>query len=375
MSWAEWVQGRNDKARAKARWRELKELDALGLRGKLPDGAVVVAFATNDYLGLSAHPRVIEAAHEALDRWGAGAGASRLITGSRPVHHELEERLAAWKSSASALVFPSGYGANLGVLEALAGPGVTLCCDMLNHASIIDGCRLASALGARVVHYPHADPSAADAALGSAPGRSVLVTDSVFSMDGDAAPISELAEICARHGALFVVDEAHAVLGPNFSELPCEVLRVGTLSKTLGSQGGFVASSRGMIDMLVNRCRSFIFTTALAPPSAAAALAALDVLLSGEGASLLRQLATYAQRLRPGPAITSPIIPFVVGSEQEALDASMSLLQMGALVPAVRPPAVPPGTSRLRVTVSAAHTQDEIELLAAALARLGLHGG
>jgi 8-amino-7-oxononanoate synthase len=206
-------------------------------------------------------------------------------------------------------------------------------------------------------------------------GRAIVVTDSVFSMDGDAAPLTDLAEICARHGALFVVDEAHAVLGPYFHELGCDVLRVGTLSKALGSQGGFVAGRRAMIEMLVNRCRSFIFTTALAPASAAAALAALDVLRSPDGAGLLAQLGAHAARLSPGRVVASPIVPFVTGNEGSALKASAALLEMGLLVPAVRPPTVPPGTSRLRVAVSAAHTPAEVDLLAEALDRLGLGAG
>jgi len=372
LSWTSWAQGRNAKAREKRRWRQLRELDVFGARGTLHDGRRVVVFAANDYLGLSAHPEVMAAAHRAIDEWGTGAGASRLITGSRPVHHELEENLAQWKQTEAALVFPSGYSANVGILSALAGPQVLICSDELNHASIVDGCRLAASLGAKTELYRHNDIEALEGLLGSWAGRSVVVTDSVFSMDGDAAPLSELASACARHGALLLVDEAHAVLGPYFSGLPCEVLRIGTLSKALGSQGGFVACSTEMAQMLVNRCRSFIYTTALAPSSAAAALAALRVLRSPEGASLLAQLEGYSRRLLPGRRLASPIVPLITGSEEAALKASEALLEMSLFVPAVRPPSVPPGTSRLRVSLSAAHTDDEVELLVKSLVQLDL---
>jgi 8-amino-7-oxononanoate synthase len=370
-SWAGWVTSRNSKARAKNRWRELAELDALGPRGHL-GRQPVVSFASNDYLGLSCHPRVLAAAHDALDRWGAGAGASRLIGGSRPVHQNLEAELAAWKKTDKALVFPSGFATNLGVLAALAGPGVLICGDALNHASIIDGCRLASVLGASFSTYPHRDHEAAAALVGRWPGRAVVVTDTVFSMDGDCAPVVELAEACARRGALLVLDEAHSVLGPHVGPLPGLVLRVGTLSKMLGSQGGFVAGPRDMVEMLVNRCRSFIFTTGLAPASAAAALAALEVLRSEEGAQLVARLERFAREVLPGRPEPSPIVAVVTGSEASAVAASAALLTRGLYVPAVRPPTVAPGSSRLRVSLSAAHAEAEVTSLVAALDDLGL---
>lgn len=379
MSWAEWAEAKNAKAGAKGRWRKLADFDAIGPRGRLNDGRLVVSFASNDYLGLSAHPAVLAAAHDAIDRWGAGAGASRLVSGSRPVHSELEAALADWKSSETALVFPTGFAANLGVLSAIAGPQVLICSDELNHASIIDGCRLAKNLGAVVEVYPHCDVDAVSKLLSSATGRAVVVTDAVFSMDGDLAPLNELAQACSEHDALLVIDEAHSVLGPHFSDLPCEVLRVGTLSKTLGSQGGFVAGKRFMTEMLVNRSRSFIFTTALAPANAAAANAALEVLRSKEGEQLLGRLAGHVACFTGtgtagiGPVL-SPIVPVLVGGEQEALAASAALLEEGLFVPAIRPPTVPPGTSRLRVTLSAAQSNQEVLQLLSALERLGLRG-
>ena len=336
------------------------------------DGRDVVSFASNDYLGLSSHPKVLAAAHDAIDRWGAGSGASRLVSGSRPVHTQLEEALADWKSTEAALVFPTGYAANLGVLSALGGPQVLICSDDHNHASIIDGCRLARGLGARVEPFPHLSTGTVADLLGAWDGRAVVVTDLVFSMDGDIAPVVALAEVCARHDALLVLDEAHAVLAPDVGDLPCEILHVGTLSKTLGSLGGFVAGKRVMVEMLVNRCRPFIFTTALAPANAAAAKAALAVLRSGEGQALLERLEGHADRLRRPGTLRSPILPIVVGQERAALEASAALLRQGIFVPGIRPPTVPPGRSRLRVTLSAAHTEDEVQLLAQALRRLGL---
>jgi 8-amino-7-oxononanoate synthase len=257
---------------------------------------------------------------------------------------------------------------------------VLICSDELNHASIIDGCRLAKNLGATVEFYPHADAGAVSDLLASENKRAIVVTDAVFSMDGDIAPVIELAETCRQHDALLVIDEAHSVLGPHFYNFPCEALRVGTLSKTLGSQGGFVAGRRLMIDLLVNRSRSFIFTTALAPAGAAAAKAALEVLGSSEGEQLLARLQSHVARFAASPppdvaqsaAVLSPIVPIVVGGEEKALAAASALLEEGLFVPAIRPPTVPPGTSRLRVTLSAAHTDQEVRHLKGALERLGL---
>ncbi len=371
------------------RWRAPRTFDAFGPRGTLrqtPD-APVVSFASNDYLGLSAHPRVIAAAHEALDAWGAGSGASRLVTGSRPVHEELEQALAEWKGTEAAVCFPTGFAANLGVLCTLGGPGVRVLSDELNHASIVDGCRLSRA---SLAVYRHGDmdhlaellasPSRAaggpDVTAPTAP--TLVVTDSVFSMDGDVAPVDDLVALCARHGALLVLDEAHAVLGPHVGGSDGRsIVRVGTLSKTLGSLGGFVAASRDVADLLVNRARPYIFTTAATPADAAAALAALQVLRSAEGEALIARLVSLIDRVSEAglapPRHRSPIIPIVVGSEQAALDASATLLADGLWVPAIRPPTVPAGTSRLRVTLSAAHADDDVTRLLAALAALPSH--
>ncbi|HVX21500.1 MAG TPA: 8-amino-7-oxononanoate synthase [Acidimicrobiales bacterium] len=349
------------------RWRSPRDFDARGPGGVLAGtGRPVVSFAANDYLGLSAHPAVVAAAHRALDRWGAGAGGSRLVTGSRPVHAELEAALAAWKGTEAAICYPTGYAANLGVLSTLGGPGTRILSDELNHASIIDGCRLARA---DVDVYRHADPDHLDRLLAADDRPTLVVTDTVFSMDGDLAPLADVAAACRRHGALLVLDEAHAVLGPHpgpdvTDGLP--VVRVGTLSKTLGSLGGFVAASRPVVDLLVNASRPYIFATAGTPADAAAALAALEILQSAEGAALCARLAGHVDRLAPGHP--TPIVPVVLGTERRALAAAAALLDQGLWVPAIRPPTVPVGSSRLRVTLSAAHTDQQVDRLLAALA-------
>src|SRR4051794_2827656 len=213
-AWDEWAGGQLDAVRAADRWRAPRDFDAAGPEGKLgPDGRPVVSFASNDYLGLTQHPAVVAAAHAALDRWGAGSGSARLIVGSRPVHSDLEGALADWKGEDAAVLFPTGFAANLGVLTTVAGPGVLVCSDELNHASIIDGCRLSRA---HVEVYRHRDLVALDELLRArSEGRAVVVTDTVFSMDGDTADVDALVGMCARHDALLVVDEAHAVLGPH----------------------------------------------------------------------------------------------------------------------------------------------------------------
>jgi 8-amino-7-oxononanoate synthase len=361
MSWDAWAESETNAIRAAGRWRAPRPLDAKGPEGALgADGRAVVSFASNDYLGLTAHPSVIAAAHDALDRWGAGSGSARLIVGSRPVHAELERELARWKGTERAALFPTGFATNLGVLTTFAGPGVLICSDELNHASIIDGCRLARA---DVAVYRHRDLDHLAALLRDRGARRALVvTDTVFSMDGDVTDVDALVDVCSREGALLVVDEAHAVLGPDLDPPPgVEVLRVGTLSKTLGSLGGFVAGSARSIELVENLARPYIFTTASTPADAAAALAALRIVCSDEGAALVRRLRAHVARVRPGHP--SPIVPFVCGEEARALEAAAALLDDGLLVPAIRPPTVPVGTSRLRVTLSAAHTDAQIDRL------------
>ncbi len=363
-AWEQWVVSETDRLWTRGQWRAVRDLDGPGPETVLrEDGTAraVVSFASNDYLGLTRHPAVVAAAVDAVERWGTGAGAARLVVGSRPVHTRLEEALAEWKGTERAVLFPTGYAANLGVLSALAGPGTRVLSDERNHASIVDGCRLSRA---EVVVYPHRDMAAVERALGRG-GRTMVVSDSVFSMDGDVAPVAELVELCRRHDALLVLDEAHAVLGPDLPRSRGPVLRVGTLSKALASLGGFVAGPAPLADLVVNRARPFIFTTASTPADAAAALAALHVVASREGDELRARLRGHVERLRPGHP--SPILPVILGEEDDAMAASAALLAQGLLVPAIRPPTVPPGSSRLRVTVSAAHNDEQVERLKAAL--------
>jgi 8-amino-7-oxononanoate synthase len=353
--WADWVEGECRAVAAAGRWRRIVDLDE-----------ELVNFATNDYLGLSRHPAVVAAAHEALDRWGAGTGAARLVAGSRAVHGELEAALASWKREPAALLFPTGYAANLGVLATFGASGVRILSDERNHASIVDACRLSRA---EVCVYRHLDVDHVDDLLRSSPGRAVVVTDTVFSMDGDVAPASELAARCAAHGALLVLDEAHAVLGPDVDLAGVDHLRVGTLSKYLGALGGFVAGAREFVDLLVNRARPFIFTTASSPADTAAGLAAVDVLCSAEGEGLVRRLRANVDLVAPDHP--SPIVPVVLGDEEAALAAAAALRERGLLVPAIRPPTVASGTSRLRISLSATHSLREIHALLDALKDLG----
>jgi 8-amino-7-oxononanoate synthase len=381
--WAAWVDESCGVVEAAGQWRRPRTFDASGPLGALEghsrshggDGAVV-SFASNDYLGLTTDPGVVAAAHRALDRWGTGSGASRLVTGSRPVHAELESALASWKGCERAVVFPTGFAANLSVLSVFGTEGAHVFSDELNHASIIDGCRLGRA-GVSV--YPHGDLDALDAALARTPGRPIVISDTVFSMDGDRADLPGLLAVAARHRALVVLDEAHAVLGPDLPTGPLgvDVLRVGTLSKTLGSLGGFVAGPARFVELLVNRARPYIFTTATTPADAAAALAAVAVVRSPRGVELRDRLAGLVDRVavavgRHGHA--SPIVPVVIGDEADALSASAALLAQGLWVPAIRPPTVPRGTSRLRITLSAIHTDEQVDRLVDALARLDLGG-
>jgi len=366
--WQALVAARCDEVRHAGRWRRPRPFDASGPIGVMTDdGRKVVSFASNDYLGFSAHPAVAEAAAQAIARWGTGAGASRLVTGSRPVHHQLEAELAAHAGCQRAVLFPTGFAANLGVLTSFGERGVLVCSDEYNHASIVDGARLCRA---EVAVYPHRDLEALEKLVAGAGGPVLVVSDLVFSMDGDIAPVEELAALCRGQGALLVLDEAHAVLGPDPAPhlKDTDVLRVGTLSKTLGALGGYVAGPASFVELVENRARSYIFTTAPTPADTAAALAALRLLHAPEGESRRQRLRAHVQRIAPGHP--SPIVPVILGDEAAAVAASDALLERGLWVPAIRPPTVPPGSARLRVTLSAAHGEDDVEQLARALAEL-----
>lgn len=359
-AWSQWMRAQLADIEASGQWRRTIPFD--GSLRAIVDGREVVNFAANDYLGLAQHPCVRDAAREAIATWGTGAGGARLVTGTRSLHAQLESQLAHWKRQERALVFPTGYAANLGAITALGTAGATIFSDALNHASIIDGCRLAKA---RTMVFAHNDVEALAALMRDTPGRKLVVTEAIFSMDGDAAPLRELADLCACHDALLVIDEAHAALGLPLDAIDCEHVLVGTLSKTFGSLGGWVAGTCATIELLVNRARSFIFTTGLSPADAAAALAALNVYCSEEGECLRHRLRRHIDAFRPGHA--SPIVPILFGTEVAALDAARRLFELGIYIPAIRPPTVPRGTSRLRLTLSAAHTDDMVAELKRAL--------
>ena len=364
--WTAEVAARTDHIVRDGRWRTLRPLRGAGPDFTLPDSREVISFASNDYLGLSQHPAVKRAATEAIGEFGTGAGSARLIVGDRPVHHALECALAEWKDAEAAVLFPTGYMANLGVLATLGGEGTLIVSDERNHASIIDGCRMSRA---SIAVSRHRDAGHVAELLSSHHGLSIVVSDTVFSMDGDEAPLDDLGAACAAHGALLILDDAHAVLGGDWTPPSgLELLRVGTLSKTLGALGGFVTGPRRFVDVLVNAARPFIFTTGSSPADSAAALAALRVLRAPEGAELVDRLRSTVRRVKPGHP--SPILPVVIGDEAAAVAESARLLaEHGLLIPAIRPPTVAPGTSRLRIALSALHTDAHIERLQRALDR------
>ena len=349
------------------------------------NGNDVLLFSSNNYLGLANHPVLKRAAAQAIERFGCGSVASRLISGSMAVHHELEARLAALKKTEAALVFPTGYHANVGVLSALMGPGDTILSDSLNHASIIDGCRLSRA---EVRVYPHGDTRALDALLAACPpsGQRLIVTDTVFSMDGDLAPLAELVELARRYDAWLMVDEAHAtgVFGPHGGGLVEEAglvdhvdIHMGTLGKALGGIGAYVAGSRALIDWLVNRARSFVYTTGMPPASAASALAALDIVereterrqrLWDNTRFLSDGLRGLGYRLGES---RSQILPIIVGDARQTMALAEAILRRGVFAHGIRPPTVPDGTSRIRVTPMATHTRAQLERTLDAFAAAG----
>jgi 8-amino-7-oxononanoate synthase len=360
----------------------LRSLDPLstppGSEVRLGSGERLVNFSSNDYLGLSTHPAVRAALAEGADAWGSGSGASRLVCGDFSPHHLLEEELAGFDEAEAAILFNSGYAANCGLIPAFAGPEDVILSDALNHASIVDGCRISRA---RVELYPHGDVGALEAVLKTAfwPRRVLVVTDTVFSMDGDLAPLREIVDVCERHGALLAVDEAHAtgVLGPRGAGLAKELglesrvdLRMGTLSKAMGTIGAYVCGSRACCDLLLNRARPLIFSTALPPANVLASRVALRLLAGPEGDERRARLRKTIDRLRRGlralglPAhAASAIFPVVLGAPEKALRAADLLRRRGLLVKPIRPPTVPAGSSRLRIAVTAMHTDEHIDRL------------
>jgi 8-amino-7-oxononanoate synthase len=355
------------------------------------DGKQVLLLCSNDYLGLANHPKVRGAAADAAMRWGAGAGASRLISGNMQPHARLEKRLAAFKGYESALLFGSGYLANTGTIAALASEGEMVFSDELNHASIIDGCRLSRA---ETFVYRHGDLEHLSWGLRKAGERAALiVTDGVFSMDGDVAPLAELCELSKAHGCRLMVDEAHATgaIGPGgrgsvaAAGLSGEVdVVIGTLGKALGSYGAYVCADRETTDYLLNTARSFVFSTALPPSVAAGGLAALELLeaqpervekLAANATTLRRSLA--AEGLEAGDS-SSQIVPVEVGDPERTMELCERILERGVFAQGIRPPTVPPGTSRLRFTVMSTHRREELEraarIVGTAARELGVAG-
>jgi len=348
----------------------------------LAGGRELIDFASNDYLGLARHPALAAAMGACAARDGAGSGAAHLVSGHNAEHARLEEELAAFTRRERALLFSTGYMANLAVLAALAGRGERVLLDKLCHASLIDGARLS---GARLLRYPHADAAAAARRLGESPAPVLIATDGVFSMDGDLAPLPELARAAAAQGAWLVVDDAHGlgVLGASgrgtlehFGMGPAEVpVLVGTIGKAFGTFGAFVAGRHDLIEFLIQKARTYIYTTALPPPVAAATRRALE-LAQRDGrrerlGSLIARFRAHAAALElplAGGELT-PIQPVLFGSAAAALAAQQQLEERGFWVVAIRPPTVPPGSARLRVTLSAAHTEAQIDALIEALAR------
>jgi 8-amino-7-oxononanoate synthase len=381
------IDGKLAELEAQSLTRRLRVAETRCAPLQVVDGRPMLAFCSNDYLGLAAHPRVVSALREGAQLYGAGSGASHLVSGHSRAHAALEERLAAclapWLESARALYISTGYMANLAVLTTLgADAGAMIFSEALNHASLIDGARLARA-GVSV--YPHGDLEALAAQLEASKAHTKIVaTDSVFSMDGDLAPLPGLLALCERHGAWLLVDDAHGfgVLGEHgqgalehFALRSPNLVYVGTLGKAAGVSGAFIAAHASVVELMIQRARPYIYSTAAPPALAHALLASLDIIGGDEGRALRAHLQSLVAQLDSElrlerwrrVASASAIQPIVIGANDEALAAAAGLHERGLWVPAIRPPTVPAGTARLRVTLSAAHTHEEVAQLAAAL--------
>jgi 8-amino-7-oxononanoate synthase len=375
------IEERLDEIKARGLYRKLRCVSGPQGPRVLLDGRPVLLLCSNNYLGLADHPRVREAAAEAAMRYGAGSGASRLVSGNMTIHRRLEEQLAAFKGLDACLLFGSGFLANAGVVSALARDGDVVFSDALNHASIVDGCRLSRA---ETFVYDHCDVEHLEWGLRQAEGRGALiVTDGVFSMDGDVAPLLEIVELAQRYDARVMVDEAHGTgcVGPNGRGLVAregledEVdVIVGTLGKALGSYGAYVLCEKPMAKYLINSARTLIFSTALPPPAVAAAMAALELLR--EQPRRVEKLQRNAGVLRgalveaglPVSDGETPIVPLILGEADAAVAASERALERGVFAQAIRPPTVPEGSSRLRLAVMASHTKSELRDAARVLA-------
>ncbi len=355
-------------------WRGVEEIQEGRIR---VNGRWLIQMSSNSYLGFHLHPKGIAAAQEATARYGTGSGSARLIGGTFGIHEELEAALATFKQAQAALVFPTGYMANLGIITTLVGPQDLVIGDHLNHASLVDACRLSHATF-RV--YPHRDVERLEKALKHRSGRYrrvLVVTEGLFSMDGDVAALPQIVEVTRRYGAWLLVDDAHAtgVLGSHgrgslehFGISTQGILQMGTLSKALGSLGGYLAGPRVAIELLKNKARSFIYTTALAPGCAAAALKALSLIQEEPmwHRRLLKNVKIWTAGLKElGYALISaesPIVPIRVGSNEETLELAKELFEAGVYAPGIRPPTVPAGSARIRTSVTALHTQADLEV-------------
>ena len=346
------------------------------------EGSTYLMMASNNYLGLTHHPHVKKRSLQAIQQYGTGSGGARLTSGSFPLLQELETRLAQWKECEKALTFTAGFMANLGTISALANKGDIIFSDELNHASLIDGCRLS---GAKVQVYPHKDVQALEPLLAESMhhGMRFIITDGVFSMDGDIAPLPELLELAERYDALLIVDDAHAtgVIGEGRGtthHFHCEsprIITTGTMSKALGSIGGYVCGSQTIIDYIINHSRPFIFATALSPADIGASLGALEVLAQEPRVyQNLRSNTEYMHKALHSLGIPSsdetPIFPIIIGSNEGTLEASRLCEQEGIILSAIRPPTVPINTGRLRLTVTASHTEEELDKVIQVLQRL-----
>ena len=362
---------------AAGRLRTPRVLDGLqGPRAQV-DGRCVLNFASNDYLSLAGDPRLVRAAEAAADESGAGAGASRLIVGNHREHVALETALADWLRRSGARLFNSGYAANVGILSSLVGAGDVVFSDELNHASIIDGCRLSRA---EVVVVPHRDLAALEQALQTRGGRRrLVVTETLFSMDGDVADVEAVAALAKRHDAALMLDEAHAIgaRGPEGRGVAASLgvvpdVLVGTCGKALGGFGAFVATTSSIAELLWNRARSLVFSTGLPPHVAASVRRAIEIVRGAEGDDRRATLAANARELRQrvpglGGSATSAIAPLVIGDDRAAMQLSARLFDAGIYVQGIRPPTVPVGTSRLRISVCSGHSQNDLAVLGDAL--------
>ena len=346
------------------------------------ESSTYVMMASNNYLGLTHHPHVKDRALQAIQQYGTGSGGARLTSGSFPLFQELEHHLAQWKGCEKALTFTAGFMANLGTISALVHKGDIIFSDELNHASLIDGCRLS---GAKVQVYPHKDVAGLESLLSQSKhyGMRFIITDGVFSMDGDIAPLPKLLELAERYDALLIVDDAHAtgVIGEGRGtahHFHCEnprIITTGTMSKALGSIGGYVCGSQTIIDYIINHSRPFIFATALSPADIGASIGALEVLAEEPSVyQSLRSNTKYMNQALQSLGIPSsdetPIFPIIIGSNEDTLEASLLCEREGIILSAIRPPTVPINTGRLRLTVTASHTEAELQKVIQVLQRL-----